>query len=177
VLASAVVFAPAARADDAFAPPATLRQAPTEPPQVPFRAGLGWHTGNGVGGPLALGAGVLLRDRVGFELQLGYTKDEMTTYGIGSLARVYLLRRERVTPFLAAGFVLRRATLDSLGVTQLGVFANAGPEWRWPSGLRILLGAGVVFAPAARDSNSSASLEGEGGARLNLELGVRYLFI
>ena len=58
-----------------------------------------------------------------------------------------------------------------------GVAANLGYEWKWQSGLGILLGAGVTNLGDATASDGSSTVNIDGGVHFNLEFGLRYMLI
>jgi hypothetical protein len=163
--------APAARADDAPA---------AAPAPDPFRLAVGWHGGNGVG-LLGGGVAVIVRDRLTLELQGGYdsgTQDgwDWTGYGVAALARVSL-RREGARPSLAIGVSQTWKRVQALTWSHPGVFANAGAEWRRPSGVRVLFGVGYRYSPAVKESNGSMWVDDRGYSGLNAEVSVGYVFL
>jgi len=48
------------------------------------------------------------------------------------------------TPYLSLGYVYATLTLDNVRASLHGGFANAGYEWKWRSGLAILVGGGAA---------------------------------
>ena len=157
---------------------ASTRPAAEARAATPYRIGLGLHAGNGIGlgGAMVL----LVADRLALELQAG-AEDEpvrgrVVKYrGIGSMARM-CFGDGTLGLHLAAGLSLTRATVDSLTLSRWAVFASAGPEWRWDSGVRFVLGLGADYSRAARVSDGVMWLENKGGIQPDLELGVRYMF-
>jgi hypothetical protein len=57
-----------------------------------------------------------------------------------------------------------------------GGFANLGYEWRWQSGLGILLGGGVGYLGNVHATNGVETVDAPGGTHVNLETGLRYMF-
>jgi hypothetical protein len=160
--------APAARADDEAAPPSAPR------------LGVGWRGGNGLG---LLGADVVLfaTERLAFDVQLAYDREDLgpataTSHAIAPAVRLYL-RPTGFTPYAAAGASWLRGSAGSLAWTRTGLFANVGAEWRWPSGLRVFLGAGGGYASAVSASDAWGTYRDDRYVGLNLELGVRYMLL
>jgi hypothetical protein len=58
-----------------------------------------------------------------------------------------------------------------------GEFFNAGYEWRWSSGLGILLGGGINHLCQVKATNGVETVETPGGTNPNLEVGLRYMFL
>lgn len=142
--------------------------------------GLGWHGGNGLG---YLGGDVIVfaSQRLALDVQLAFHREDLgmaslTSYAVAPAVRAYL-RGEGFTPYAAVGAFLVRKTAGSLTWNRTGVFANVGPEWRSPSGFRIFLGAGLRYAPAVAVSNASDRIEEDREHGVNLEFGVRYMFL
>jgi hypothetical protein len=66
---------------------------------------------------------------------------------------------------------------DSVGGYVTGFVANAGYEWRFASGLGVLVGGGVQDHGPVHVTRGSAVNESKwSGPSFNLEAGLRYFF-
>jgi hypothetical protein len=156
---------------------------------VERKFGVGYKVGNGIGFE---GGDLIYRafPHVGFDLQIGYygSKDSLpdgspvTFTGVGFAPAVHAqLRPIGHTPYLSAGLAYMRLEASHEGQlatgSATGFFTNVGYEWRFASGLGILVGGGVG------DIMSLHVQEGAAGATdstnhvyFNVEGGVRYFF-
>ena len=151
--------------------------------------GVGYKVGNGIGFE---GGDLIYRafPRVSFELQIGYYGEKDTLpdgsavsfAGVGFAPAVHAqLRAIGHTPYLSAGLMYMRLDAHHEGESAVGsgtgFFVNAGYEWRFASGIGVLVGGGVgdVVSLHFEDSEVSAS-KTPNEVYFNLEGGVRYYF-
>jgi hypothetical protein len=149
----------------------TVARADDAPETHSPRVGVGWQMGNGLG---ALGADVIVlaAERLAIDVHLAYGRPDygytsMTSYAAAPALRAYL-RREGFTPYAAVGVSVIRRTVDSLTWTRAKVFTNVGPEWRWPSGFRVFLGAGLGYGSDGIHEDHRLGINAEIGVRLML---------
>jgi hypothetical protein len=163
------VLSGAARADDQ--PP---------PPPPPQRLGVGYKIGNGLG---LLGADVVvgLVEHLSLDLQVNYAAASTAignASGFGFAPAVHVeLFPTGSTPYLALGYVYLKLQVNDVEGSASGYFANLGYNWKWASGLGIVVGAGVVFVPKVSATNGVETIETSGGAAFNIEAGIRYMFL
>jgi hypothetical protein len=157
---------------------------------VERKLGVGYKIGNGIGFE---GGDLIYRafPHVSFELQINYCAlndslpdgSALTFSGIGFAPAVHAqLRPLGHTPYLSAGLIYVRMDAShegaSVGTTSgTGFFANVGYEWRFASGIGVIVGAGAndIVTLHAETAFASASKTGN-EVSLNLEGGVRYYF-
>jgi hypothetical protein len=156
---------------------------------VERKLGVGYKVGNGIG---FAGGDLIYRafPHVGFDLQINYfgAKDSLAngspvTYsGVGLAPAVHAqLRPIGHTPYLAVGAIYARLAAhhegDTITGTGAGFFVNAGYEWRFASGVGVLLGAGVGDLVSMHFAGPSASADmNPNDVYFNIEGGVRYFF-
>jgi hypothetical protein len=144
--------------------------------------GVGYKLGDGIG---LYGADVIVHpvphlyvDLYGTYVSLSTsTGDSVTGYAIAPAVQVQLHDGGRSTPYLAVGTQYVHLTLLDATGSGNGVFANAGYEWKWQSGLGILLGGGIQYITKVEASNGVMTYTMGGVAAPNLEFGVRYMFL
>jgi hypothetical protein len=157
---------------------------------VERKLGVGYKIGNGIGFE---GGDLIYRafPHVSFELQVNYCEFTDTLVdgsainfsGVGFAPAVHAqLRAVGHTPYLSAGLIYVRVDAnhegESVGTASgTGFFANVGYEWRFASGIGIILGAGVgdLVSLHAQDGVASVS-KTTNDVNFNLEGGVRYYF-
>jgi hypothetical protein len=144
------------------------------------RLGVGYKIGNGLG---FVGGDVIISpiDHVTLDLQANWfsASSNGTTangYGIAPAVQFHLFKGQVSSPYLGLGYVYAALTLDSVTASASGGFANIGYEWRWPSGIGILLGGGVGYLGKVSATNGVETVEAPGGTHFNLETGLRYMF-
>jgi len=144
------------------------------------RIGVGYKIGNGLG---FVGADVIISpvDHVTLDLQANWfsASSNGTTangYGFAPAAQFHLFKGQVSSPYLGLGYVYATLTLDNVTASASGGFANLGYEWRWSSGLGILLGGGVGYIGKVQATNGVETVEAPGGTHFNLETGLRYMF-
>lgn len=162
----------------AFASPA----APVPPPSTGGKShvGVGYKIGNGLG---YLGGDVIISPlpHVALDLQAGWfpagTKHGATAFGVAPNLRIFLNEGGRSTPYLSVGYVHFWLTFDQGDkASGRGVSSHLGYEWKWPSGLAILLGGGIIYQGNVSTAANRMIL-GEDGVRFSLESGIRYMFL
>jgi hypothetical protein len=146
--------------------------------------GVGYKIGNGIG---FLGADVVLRliSHVVFDLQANYVSVSETVYG-GSSQTVsgygfaptvqFQLKPIGHTPYLGIGMVYVHESLNDATASATGLLINAGYEWRFASGVGVLVGGGIDDLGKLSATNGTTTIEQSGGVIFNLESGVRYYF-
>lgn len=156
---------------------------------VERKLGVGYKVGNGMGFE---GGDLIYRafPHVSFDLQVGYygAKDTLpdgtaVSYsGVGFAPALQAqLRAVGHTPYLSVGATYMRlaAHRESETVTGSGTgfFVNAGYEWRFASGVGVMLGAGVGDIVSMHFEDSASSLDVIPNlVYFNIEGGVRYFF-
>jgi hypothetical protein len=80
---------------------------------------------------------------------------------------------------MALGYVHVSLTLGNQTASAPGFFTNIGYEWRWDSGLGIILGGGLAHVGSVTviDTTGGVGVTKEGGWVPNLEFGLRFMFI
>lgn len=156
---------------------------------VERKLGVGYKVGNGMGFE---GGDLIYRafPHVSFNLQVGYygAKDTLpdgtaVTYsGVGFAPALQAqLRAVGHTPYLSAGATYMRLTAhresETVTGSGSGFFVNAGYEWRFASGVGVMLGGGVGDIVSMHFADSSSSLDVMPNlVYFNIEGGVRYFF-
>jgi len=166
---------PGAGAPAGYPPPAA------ESPAAGKKLGVGYKIGNGLG---FLGADIVVApiEHVAVDLQVNYfsaSQPNGTAHGFGFAPAVQgrLNGGQRSTPYLGLGLAHISLTLDNVTASGTAVFANLGYEWRWDSGLGILLGGGIAHLGTITASDQVTTISRKGGWLPNLEFGVRYMFL
>ncbi len=140
------------------------------------KIGVGYKIGNGIG---FAGGDVVLRllPHVVFDLQASYASiDGMTGYGLAPTVQLQL-KDVGHTPYLGVGIQYARLSDDDRGGYVTGFVANAGYEWRFASGVGVIVGGGIQDLGQVHVTKGIAASDGTaGGVRFNLEAGVRYFF-
>jgi hypothetical protein len=149
--------------------------------------GIGYKIGNGIG---VLGADAIVRaiPYVSLDLQANYlyqsvtegysgTTATATGYGIAPTLQAQL-KPIGHTPYLGLGFAYVHLSLNGATGAASALLVNAGYEWRFASGVGILVGAGIadIGSIHAMSADGSSSISEAGGMHFNLEAGVRYYF-
>jgi hypothetical protein len=149
----------------------------------PRLIGVGYKIGNGLG---VVGGDVIVRaiPHVTFDLQANFMiassadPGGASATGIG-LAPTVQLQWSPVghTPYLGLGPVYARLSSGDITASAFGVVFNAGYEWRFASGMGILVGAGAGHLGEIHATNGIDTVSAAGGWFFNLEAGVRYYFL
>ena len=150
----------------------------------PHPVGVGYKIGNGLG---FVGADLLLRliPHVVFDLQANYislseqidgaTSQTVTGYGLAPTVQ-FQLKPIGHTPYLGIGMVYAHESLNNVTASATGLLVNAGYEWRFASGVGVLVGGGIAVVGKASATDGTTTIERPGGVLPNLEIGVRYYF-
>jgi hypothetical protein len=139
------------------------------------KLGVGYKIGNGIG---FAGGDVVLRliPHVVFDLQASYASaGGMTGYGLAPTVQLQLNELGH-TPYLGAGIQHANLSDEYRGGYATGFVVNAGYEWRFASGVGVLVGGGIQDLGTLHVTKGTATGTASGGAHLNLEAGVRYFF-
>lgn len=146
--------------------------------------GVGYKIGNGLG---FVGADVVARyiPHVAIDLQANYVSasvqqpdgSTLTASGYG-LAPMVQAQWKTIghTPYLGIGFVYAHESLEGVTASATGFLLNAGYEWRFASGVGVLVGGGLDDLGTIHATNGTTTLDAPGGAHFNIEAGVRYFF-
>jgi opacity protein-like surface antigen len=150
----------------------------------PHPVGVGYKIGNGLG---FIGADLLLRlvPHVVFDLQANYlslsetvyggTTQTVTGYGLAPTVQ-FQLKPIGHTPYLGIGMVYAHESLNDVTASATGLLVNAGYEWRFASGVGVLVGGGIADVGEISATDGTTTLKQSGGVVFNLEVGVRYYF-
>jgi len=143
--------------------------------------GVGYKIGNGLG---FVGGDILVSpiDHLTFDLQANWfsatsSGTSANGYGLAPAVQFHFFKGQRSSPYIGVGFLYATLTLDGITSSATGEFFNAGYEWRWSSGLGILLGGGINHLGQVKATNGVETVETPGGTNPNLEVGLRYMFL
>lgn len=146
--------------------------------------GLGYKIGNGLG---FVGADVVGRfiPHLAIDLQANYLSvsvgqpsgSSLTATGYG-FAPMLQAQWKTIghTPYLGVGLVYAHESVEGASASATGFLLNAGYEWRFASGVGVLVGAGIDDLGTIHATSPTATLDAPGGVLFNLEAGVRYFF-
>ena len=109
----------------------------------------------------------------GLDIQVAWVSGFDSAFALAPSAQGYLFERGS-TPYIGTGFQYVNATLDGVTASGVGFFANVGYEWKWKSGLGILLGGGVQYLQEITARSGSTMVTVGGQTAPNLEFSVRY---
>ena len=161
--------------------PARAQNEPPADAAASKRLGVGYKIGNGIG---FVGGDVIVRpiDHVTFDLQANWFSasagDKTASgYGVAPSLQLHLHKGQVSSPYLGLGYVHASLALEGVTASASGGFANVGYEWRWQSGVGILLGGGFGYLARIHATNGVDTIEAPGGLRGNLEVGLRYMFL
>ncbi len=147
--------------------------------------GIGYKIGNGIG---FLGADVVVRavPHLALDLQANYLSEAVDTgYGTAETATGYGLaptlqfqfKPVGHTPYIGVGFAYVHLSLRDVTGSASALLVNAGYEWRFASGVGVLVGGGIADIGSINAmSSDGTSISETGGVHFNLEAGVRYYF-
>jgi opacity protein-like surface antigen len=149
----------------------------------PHPVGVGYKIGNGLG---VIGADVLLRliPHVVFDLQANYlslsetvsgVNQSVTGYGLAPTVQ-FQLKPIGHTPYLGIGMVYAHESLNDVTASATGLLVNAGYEWRFASGVGVLVGGGIADVGQISATDGITTIKQTGGVLFNLKVGVRYYF-
>src|SRR5262245_35996733 len=147
-----------------------------EPPPHKF-LGVGYKIGNGMG---VIGGDVIISpiDHLTFDLQANYFAEAGAAgYGLVPMLQVHLFSGQVSSPYLGAGVLYATLSMDNVTASATGVVANAGYEWRWASGLGILLGGGINHLGNIHATDGVTTVDAPGVTQFNIEAGLRFMFL
>jgi hypothetical protein len=146
---------------------------------APHVIGAGYKIGNGVG---FMGADIVARlPHLSVDLQANYLSagepggQTATGWAIAPTLDAQL-RSVGHTPYIGVGLVYLHLSLEGVTATATGYLFNAGYEWRFDSGIGILVGGGFAYVPKVQATNGTTTISENIGFAPNLEAGVRYFF-
>jgi len=143
---------------------------------VQRKIGVGYKIGNGLGFE---GGDVVLRllPHVVFDLQANYVaSSEASGFGVAPTVQLDL-KSIGHTPYVSAGVIYAQLSNADVAVHVTGFVANAGYDWRFASGIGVMVGGGFGDVASVHVTRGDATdVDTRTGVRLNLEAGVRYFF-
>jgi hypothetical protein len=144
---------------------------------VQRKIGVGYKVGNGLG---LEGGDVVLRllPHIVFDLQASYASSGGASgFGVAPTVQVDL-KSVGHTPYVSAGVIYFQISDANSAGHVTGFVANAGYDWRFASGIGLMVGAGVGDAGAVHVTRGGAAdfSTSNIGVHFNLEAGVRYFF-
>lgn len=155
---------------------AEVQSANVETPRREPIVGLGLHPGNFIG-PLAFDVIVCPWAHLAFDLQVGYWSLENNVRGLGVGPQLqWRFLRGWQTPYMAALFRYEEVWSDGVRADSKGGALIGGWQFRWQSGIGLLLGVGVLYMSSITLSSPSAGYYSSGGTYGTYEVGVRYFF-
>jgi hypothetical protein len=162
-------------------PPSYEQPKPVEPPATATHLGLGYKIGNGLG---FVGGDLIISPvpHVALDLQASTftaTAGPLKADGYGLAPALHIEIREpgRSTPYIGAGYLRVSVSMDGVRDGASGGFVNGGYEWKWSSGLGIILGGGIGYLGDIRISTGNALLYRDGGWLPMLEAGLRFMVL
>jgi hypothetical protein len=162
-------------------PPVAYAPPRAEPPVPEKHLGVGFKIGNGLG---FTGADIIIApvNHLAFDLQANVFSVDTgsgtaTGHGFAPAVQGRLFADQVSTPYVGVGLVYATVSLDNVTASATGVFANLGYEWRWGSGIGIILGGGVSHVGNIRATDGVTTIDQSGGTHFNLEAGLRFMFL
>jgi hypothetical protein len=170
---------PGQRVDSDGAPAPRRRLSTPDDPATNTHVGLGYKIGNGLGF-FGLDTIVSPVPHIAFDLQFSLfsvSTTNGTAVGIGwaPMLQLYFNDPGRSTAYFGVGWVHASAAKDGINASVNGVAANLGYEWKWQSGLGILLGGGISILGDVSATDRVNTVSIDGGTHFNLEFGLRYM--
>jgi hypothetical protein len=164
------------------APPAVTETPARSDAEVSKRLGVGYKAGNGWG---FIGGDVIINvvDHVSLDLQLNWDREDVgggrlaSGWAFGGEVQLSLKSGQVSSPYLGLGLSRGSLSLDDISASGFWYFANAGYEFRWRSGLGILLGLGIIHVTGVHAQSATNQLDLSGATGPNLEAGLRYMFM
>ena len=167
-----------------YYPPATAERPPTvelsgeQPPPV-RKLGIGYKIGNGVG---FAGGDIVINpvEHLSIDLQANYAsvgtnRGTATGFALAPGLQGHLRAGQQSGPYVGAAFIYLKMGVDGDSVSLTAMAFNVGWEWKWNSGLGIILGGGVGHIMNVSASNG---VEYNGKTTMfNLEAGIRYMLL
>ena len=144
--------------------------------------GVGFKIGNGMG---FVGGDVIISpiDHLTLDLQASYLSTGVsgggtaTGYGLAPTIQGHLFGGQRSSPYIGAGLLYATLSMDNVTASGSGVVGNAGYEWRWSSGLGILLGGGVAYLGNIHATDGVTTIDAPAFTHFNIEAGLRFMFL
>jgi hypothetical protein len=157
-------------------------EAEAAPPVVHKHLGVGFKIGNGMG---FVGGDILISPipHLTLDLQASYLSTGVngggtaSGYGLAPTIQGHLFSGQRSSPYVGVGLLYATLTLDNVTASASGVVGNIGYEWRWTSGLGILLGAGLGHLGTIHATDGVTTIDSPGSTHFNIEAGLRYMFL
>jgi hypothetical protein len=165
---------------EAYPPPTPASPSP-EPPAAATRFGVGYKIGNGlglVGGDIVVSPFPhLVLDAQASSLSVNTVSGTATGFGFAPELQFDVREPGRSTPYVGVGYLYARVSLDNVTAWANGFFINAGYEWKWSSGLGLLLGGGACYLGEIKATDGTTTISQ--GAELvpSLEFSVRFMFL
>jgi hypothetical protein len=146
--------------------------------------GVGFKIGNGLG---ILGADAIVRavPHVVLDLQAnyvsvsssdGFVTSTATGFGLAPTIQ-FQLKPIGHTPYVGLGLVYAHLKSGDVTGSATGFLFNVGYEWRFASGVGVLVGGGAADVGEIRATNGTDTVSRAGGWLFNLEAGVRWYFL
>lgn len=143
------------------------------------KLGIGYKIGNGVG---FVGGDIVINpiEHISIDLQANYASVGTNVgtakgFALAPGLQGHLWAGQRSSPYLGAAFIYLKMGVNGETVSLTGMAFNVGWEWKWQSGLGVILGGGVAHIMNVADTNS-VQYNGK-TTMFNLEAGVRYMFL
>ncbi len=160
-----------------YAPPPPAEDAPASATHV----GLGYKIGNGLG---FLGGDLIISPipHVVLDLQastfsVGTSSGTATGWGVAPALQFHIREPGRSTPYVGLGYVYATLSLDNVTASGSGVSVNAGYEWKWTSGLGILVGGGICYLGNLEATDGTTTISRRSQFIPMLEAGIRFMFL
>jgi hypothetical protein len=138
--------------------------------------GVGYHPGNFIG-PLAFDVIVHPLRHFALDVQVGYWSLENDVRGLGLAPQAqWEFLRGWETPYAGLAFRYEEVWSDGVTAASKGGALTGGWQFRWHSGLGVLVGAGVVYKTAVNVNSPRTGYYSSGGTSGTYEIGIRYFF-
>ena len=166
---------------DPDSPPVPRSRTPPDGPTKNGYLAIGYKAGNGLG---FLGADMIVSPvhHIALDFQVSMFSVETATrradgFGLAPMLQGFFNDPPRSSGYVSLGFLYASASLQNAHASVSGIMANIGYEWRWESGLAILLGGGVAVLDNATATDGFNTVSINGGIHPNLEFGLRYMLM
>lgn len=164
-----------------YLPAAPPQPPPPDPPATATRLGVGYKIGNGLG---FVGADLIISPlpHVVLDLQANTASQNTgsgtaTGYGVAPAVQIHIREPGRSTPYLGLGYVYTQLSLANVTASGSGLFINAGYEWKWSSGMGIILGGGICYFGNIQASDGTTTITRDAELLPTLEAGIRFMFL
>jgi hypothetical protein len=138
--------------------------------------GVGFHPGNFVG-PLAFDVILRSRRHIAIDLQVGTWSVDSDVRALGIAPQ---LQWEFVhgwqTPYTGLAFRYEEVWSNGMSASSKGGFLVGGWQWRWQSGLGVIIGGGLLYKNSVALNGTRAAYWGSGGLYGTYEVGLRCFF-